>query len=388
MNDNELPPNPPPSARLFPTPFRLASITPIETRYRHALHTYQGLCPWSPDGLLLYAGFEEDGGMADLVARDFSTGQDIPLATSRAYDFHTAAWQQWILHGSAIAYNDFAGESKQCLVRSRPDRTAGARAYPGFHLRAVSASTLRGYGTQLDAQGAEIAAARVDFERGAIETFFTAEDAGTQLPPELAGSAGLHINHFVPNTDETLAFFKLCKPAPHHKIAGQMDDWGAFFVVDLRSGAFRCLGNRVSGHPHWMKNGRHIVNVMQPLDGSDNRWLVTQDAMTGELHRLVDFPIEGPGHPALSPCGRYLATDAYTKTREICPVYLIDLTSGQMSEIARFAHSTRITDTYQPHTIMRANLHPVWSPDGRQLLVNVNDSGQKLGMVLLSDFLA
>lgn len=73
--------------------------------------------------------------------------------------------------------------------------------------------------------------------------------------------------------------------------------------------------------------------------------------------------------------------------RLTCPIYVIDLESGRMNEIARFAHPTKVTDVYQPHTISRSNPHPVWSPDGRQLLVNANEGGTRLGMFLLEDFL-
>lgn len=368
-------------------PFRPADIAVVETPFANALHSYQGLCPWSPDGeALLYLGFQESDTAASVTIRHLSSHRETALARTSSFNYHTAAFQQWALDGTAVIFENCGSQGLECVIVP-VDGTPPA-CHPGLHVRAVSADTQRGYGTMADALGPDAAAARIEFSTGRVSELFTAREAGAHLPADIAADCEFRINHFVPNADESLAFFKLCKPAPHRKIPGQMDDWGAFFVQDLHSGVMRCLGQRISGHPQWMPDGRRIVNIMQPQDGSDNRWIVTQDAVTGEVKRLVDFPIEGPGHPVVSPCGEFLATDAYTASRQSCPVYLIKLRTGQMAEIARFAHSTRVTDTYQPHTIFRSNLHPVWSPNGTALLVNTNDGGPRVTMKMLRNFLS
>lgn len=366
-------------------PFRPAKATPVETPYRHALHAYQGLCPWSPSGdSLLYAGFSDDSGNMQIVVRNLSAGQDTVVGEASPCDYHTAAYQQWILGGKGIVFRNGSAERGGSVVVSAPGHNLPNTLYPSLRVRAVSADTHRGYGYTQETPAASM---RVDFESGQVEKHFTTEEIAAHLPEELQADCAYSFSHFVPNHDETKAFIKLSKPEPHRKIPGQMDDWGAFFVYDLRDRSFRCLGQRISGHPQWMPDGRRIVNIMQPQDGSNNRWIVAQDTDTGEVERLVDFPIEGPGHPVISPCGRYLATDAYPANGMVCPIYLIELATGRMSEIARFPHATRTSNTYQPGVIHRANLHPVWSPDGTQLLINTNDLGTRLGMVLLEGFL-
>lgn len=373
---------PPPSEK---ERFHRAHVRPLATPYAHSLHSYQGLMPWNPAGnRLLYAGLDEAKQSTQIVIRDLSSGIDNVLGESPRCDYHTAAYQQWILDGDAVIYRDVQGGIKGSTIAPAPGSTLSRSFLPRLQIRAVSADTRRGYGYSLDDP---ITAMRVDFTTGEVIHYFRAAEISQHLPPDIKEDCEYSFSHFVPNADESLAFIKVSKPEPHRKRPGQMDDWGAFFVYDLHRHSFLCLGGRISGHPQWMPDGRRIVNIMQPLDGSDNRWLVTQNASTGEVRRLVDFPIEGPGHPVTSPDGRFLATDAYLAHRQICPVYLIDLGTGQMGEIARFSHSTKNTNTYQPGTIYRANLHPVWSPDSQQLLVNTNNGGTRLEMSILEDFL-
>src|SRR5690606_12621748 len=106
-------------------------------------------------------------------------------------------------------------------------------------------------------------------------------------------------SHPVANPQLTCLFFKLMRRR------AQGTRFAALFTLDLTTGALTCLGDRISGHPVWMPDGQHILNVMSPRDGSDNRWLVYQHAGTGEVTRVVDLPMEGPGHPTLTPDGRY-----------------------------------------------------------------------------------
>lgn len=378
-------PSPPPSVSR-PGPFKPARVTRLETPFLHALHAYQGLCPWSPDGgALLYAGFNSLEEPAHIVVRDLWTGRDFPLGRSARCDFHTAAYQQWILSGSAIIYREEADGIRGSRLLPAPGSDGTPAFYPRLNIRQVAASTERGYGYSMEDP---VCAMRVDFRTGEVEPFFTTAEAARHLPPEIAEDCAWNFSHFVSNPQETLAFVKISKPDPHRQRPGQMNDWGALLVYDLRAGTFRCLGDRISGHPQWLPDGRHILNIMQPLDGSDNRWLVTQDAHTGEVRRLVDHPIEGAGHPVVSSNGQYLAIDAYPASHLECPVYLIEMATGRLTEVARLPHSTRLSNTYNPRTIFRANPHPVWSPDGRSLLVNTNGSGERLGMALLEDFLS
>lgn len=320
-----------------------------------------------------------------MIIRDLGNGIEAVAGESGHCDFHTASYQQWVLDGGGIVFRCRKDGVVGSAVSPADGSSLQSVVYPGLTIRATACQGLRGYG-QLKENGTT-RTARVDFSTGQIECFFTPEQAALHLPENLRKDCPYSFSHFVPNAGESLAFFKLSSPEPHRKTPGQMEDWGAFFVYDLLNRTFLCLGQRISGHPQWMPDGRRIVNIMQPLDGSDNRWIVSQNAVTGEIERLVDFPIEGAGHPVISPDGRYLATDAYTADRRECPVYIIDLATGQMAEIARFAHRTKHTDTYQPHTLFRSNLHPVWSPDGSRLLVNANEDGTRLGMFLLEGFL-
>ncbi len=378
-----------------PNPFNKARVTLLETPYKHSLHAYQGLSPWNPNGTsLLYAGFEEVGQQAEIVVRDLATGNNRIIGTSQKYDYHTAAYQQWCMDGTKIVYDDIRNGCKGAVVTDVAKGGGSAHFYEGLHVRCVSTNGRHGYGDFADnakssaKENSECVAMRIDFVKGEIEELFTPGEASEHLIPEMVDlECPWEVHHLVANADESMAFFKLVRPRTGRKRDSQVAIWGGFFTLDLRERNFIAHGHRISGHPQWMPSGRQIINIMQPLDGSDNRWLVLQDAVTADVERLIDFPIEGPAHPVVSPNGKYLALDAYTANGQVCPFYVIELATGRCMEIARFDHYTRLGETYQPHTITRANLHPVWSPDSKSLLINVNNRGTRLQMYLLEDFI-
>ena len=188
-------------------------------------------------------------------------------------------------------------------------------------------------------------------------------------------------------------FFKFQRRFPDGR-----NQFGAFFVRDMASGALRCFGRTISGHPCWMHDGRAILNVMppegwiytrggkgfDPVDGSRNRWLVVVDAETGAYERLVDLPIEGPGHPIVSPDGRWIVTDAFRQSGRSTPIYVIEIRTGIAREIIRLDHHF---SGASPTALTRGQPHPAWSPDGREVYVNCNHGGRAMEPLILYDFL-
>ena len=372
-----------------------ARCTEIPSASRHAVHAYQGVNPWSADGSqLLYLGFEELGQAASLVVRDMGSGRETRLAESLGYDFHTAASQRWVLRDSAVLFRTRNGTREPALAMARVDRPGAAEVlheFAGRMARHICADTRHAITASL--RGVE----RLDLQARTSEILVPMEEIMAALPAELKfPGQPFHIEHPITSPDETRLFFKLGHRDPARLYGSR--NWGAFFAKNLARGGMRCFGNRISGHPSWMPDSRHILNVMMPDDGSDNRWLVLMDVDTGSVERLMDLPIEGAGHPAVSPDGRWIATDGYSVDGRSAPVYLVDLASGNVREIARIPHHILTAAelhyswakggaVYDPSVIRRSHLHPVWSPDSRRLLVNCNHDGERMGLVLLEDFL-
>lgn len=357
----------------------------LASRYKNTLHTYQAVDVWSADGKkLLYAGFD-DYARCDIIVRAGEHGEEAVVATTGSFDYHCAAWQHWALNDEAVVF--FGQERREapcpslvrvdapfqiepltdledCLIRQTTNKGNGMVFYrhprQGVRLGLAGIYDLptRTFTLRLDAE--EVAAAVTSIERP---------------DPGLTG-----FQHVVANPSGTRLFFKIDRRTPEGDAAGE----ASFLAFDMASRRIVDFGPGILGHPSWLDD-RYIVNIQGTRDGSNYRYLVAMDTEDGSVHRLLDTPITGPGHPCASPDGRWLVSDAFTANHETVIIYLLDLRTGVVREIDRFAHSGKISATspgYNPHVITRAHPHPVWSPDSRTILANNNFGGERLGIVL------
>ncbi|MFW6060203.1 MAG: hypothetical protein ACODAQ_08475 [Phycisphaeraceae bacterium] len=375
---------------LRPTiPLQRCRVTPLASRYHHCIHAYHGVDAWSRTGdYLLYIGFDDEQ-CCDIVMRDLDNAEETSLAHTTIFDYHTAAHHRWVLGDSAVLFYT-AVDDKRCpaLVEvARPGRPEPLTDLAGLSVRHVMPGGETAYGSRrLDGRDT---VQRISLRAGTTETLLTIDHVLDAFPDDFPGrDLGWHFSHPVPNADESMLFVKFQRPRPwdHSGPVGAIN-WGGFLVLDLHNGALRNFGCRISGHPFWMNDNRTILNIKNPLDGSDNRWLVLVDALTGENIRLVDQPIEGPGHPSQSPTGELVVTDAFTFDGQHSPIYLIDLRSGTSREIVRLQHRFNPKgDGYNPHHIERGQPHPIWSPDGQQILVNCNHKSERMQLLILDHF--
>jgi hypothetical protein len=385
-------PTPPDAIRLRP-----ARVVPVETSFMHAVHAYHGVCPWSRDeSKLVYLGFDDPRGEASVVVREMATGRETTVATTRAFDFHTAAWQRWVLNDEAILFQTLGpdGELQAALVF--PDGGDGIqplRQIPHRIVRHVSADSIHAfvYGT-LRAEYRAIE--RLNLRTGELETIVTIEQALSAMPVgSYTPGARFFMNHPVTNADDTRLFFKLLQ-----NTGEEASDEIGFFTMDLISGTVRFLGDEISGHPFWLADGRRILNIQGTGEGLDYRWLVAMDSESGRIDRLFDQKIDGPGHPSLAPTGRWIVTDSFaldglvrrsprTEFANESPIYLGDLSTGVLDRIARIDHRFRGGSPYRPEDVTRGQPHPTWSPGGTRIIANHNHGGTRMGIVILEDFL-
>lgn len=365
-----------------------ARITPLDSAYRNTVSAYFGEPVFDQTGrYLLYAGFntlEE----AAVVVRDMESGQEKEMARMPHVSYHANA-QRWVCADRGVYFvARHNGRSFPAIAwLDEPGRVQIFETLAGHSVRRVSADGRRGYGIGQAGGDGRTAIRRIHFESGQAETLWTADDILDALSEECS-PRDIHwrFSHPVPNSAETLLFVKFERPKPWTRDPEtDFPDWGTFLVLDLQSGAIRSFGKRISGHPYWMPDNQHILNIKMPLDGSGNRHLVVVDADTGEDRRLVDQPIEGPGHPSVSPCGKWFVTDAFTADGRAAPIYVGPVAGGEVCEIARLPHAFGGGD--DATAITRGQPHPVWSACGRRVAVNCNFGGDHMGLLLLDDFL-
>ena len=367
---------------------RPARITELTSRFQHCVTGYFGEPVFDPSGTrLVYVGFDslKEG---KVIVRDLAGDTEQEIARTPFVSYHSNA-QRWVCGGRGVLFST-GHEGQPCpavvWLEDAP-QTQVFESLAGWVVRCTSVDGYRGYGNGPPDEEGRQTIRRLHFEDGKAETLFTAQDILDALPAECPErDLEWHFSHPVPNRAETLLFVKFQKPRPWTRDSvTNFPDWGVMAVIDLQSGAVRSLGGRVSGHPYWMPDDCSILNIKQPFDGSKNRHLVVTNALTGEERRLVDLPIEGPGHPSVSRSGEWFVTDAFTVDGKAAPIYVGKIDGSQVREIARMDHA--FSGGLDMTAITRGQPHPVWSRCSRRLVINFNHQGRYMGLVLLDDFL-
>lgn len=366
-------------------------IAGLSSRFRHTVHAYYDKNPWNEaETRLLYVGFDTDG-KGHIVVRELSDGTEHSIATTNRTNYHDAAGQQWIFNDTAVVFHRDRGDGQAntsahqvpCIAPvSGNGEVRELTELPGRLIRMVCADGEHALAFAMDSvPGPTIE--RINLRTQSSDVIITAAEAVQHLPDSLLKPGWQHhFSHPVFNHDESRLFFKLMHSPPDGGFT--KTSFCAFFVMDLPEGHVRCLGNDISGHPSWLPDGDHILNMRHPRDGSDNRWLVSVDSRTGEYERVIDAPLEGPIHPSMSPNGRWIVTDSFTSDGKNCPIYLISTETGAVTELVRLPYEFK-GGRREKSDIQRANPHPVWSHSGSQVLANWNNSGERMTLVALSD---
>jgi Tol biopolymer transport system component len=124
-------------------------------------------------------------------------------------------------------------------------------------------------------------------------------------------------------------------------------------------------------HPSWHPNGRQILfNGRCGADGgaerSDPLRFMLADVESGGLSVATDV-IAGGGHPPYSPDGTRIAAEYVGRPSNAARVVCVYPEARHAEELVRFT----VTD----HSHQGTHIHPTWSRDGREVLLNVDQSG-------------
>ena len=362
-----------------------ATVETLASRYRNCIHAYHGIDAWDAAGeRLLYVGFE-DTSRADLVVRDLASGAEMAIGSTNAVNYHTAAMQRWALDDAAVVFetNDADGVIQPCLVLAESGgRTEVLREFRGYEIRHVLAHGHIAY-AQTRPVGGLAHVARLDLSTGQREVLFDANEIVALLAPDRREEGVEYFfSHPLARDDEEWMLFKLLARGSGDRPGREI----TFFTRHLASG--RTIEHPgVSGHPYWDPVTGKILNIVlgQTDDQPRYRELVLMDPATAEMDLFVPEWIEGPGHPSISPNGRWAATDSFWEGREAM-VYLFDRKTGGKWRLATLDHTWGPQKVYDPSQVWRGQPHPVWSPDSRALLVNCNDAATRYHLRILRGF--
>mgnify|MGYP006280795853 CR=1 FL=1 len=359
-----------------------AAVRPIQSQFRNTMHTYQSVDAWTKaqDTLLYFAWDSPDEKF--LVVQDWPDGKETILAESTMQDMHTGARQRWIFDDTAV------------LFRPNPDEHAIVELANPMRPRPVDA--IQGMGTrQVFDHGDEVVVMNgpekpapikvANLRTGAMRPILTVDDAVAALPPDLYDPDCTYLfSHPVFNRSRSRMFFKLLKSP------GDPLRHCAMFALNVETHSLVCLGRRISGHPFWLHDDRHILNIksLKPQVGDPSEkystyHLVTVDSETGIDRPLFDFEFQGPGHPAESPKGRYIVTDTFPFDKPCSEVLLFDNAENTVRKLASLPHSFKAGLDTGADDIRRAQPHPIWAPCGTMILANCNMNATRMQLHLI-----
>ncbi len=388
----------------------------------HFFFGYYDKSPWHRDGhsmLACRATFMDRApqaddelqiGLVDTTARTFRS-----LATTTAWNWQQGCMLQW-LDGSRIVFNDrvqsdrdgrdgrgdrFVGVILDVETGERRELPMPVYSVAAGHAIASSLNFSRlhrlrpGYGyagiddPTADEQVPEDDGLWVmDLNTGQTRLALSIADAQRLLPDSQAGTAGSHwMNHaqFAPGGQRVAVL--------HRWETGE--DWPAWrtrmLTLDIRDPrsehddqqlmesqaklagqVYPLIDDGMCSHYDWRDDESLVAFARVPVacelrDG----FFVIQDR-AGDATPIAADELTTDGHCSYSPDRRWILNDTYPDPDDHCRTLMVVRASDQaIFEVGRFLGP--MTDAAE----VRCDLHPRWSPDGRQVSIDSIHEGRR-----------
>ena len=347
-----------------------------------SFHSYYDLCPWNARGdKLVFCAVSRERSGSDVYWMESATGTLHFVAHSSRGNPHTGVHQQWIGEGDVIAYED--QDERGPYVQLVDLETGEKGRLPGL-ARMVSPDG-KWVASHTNSRDAEAITRRE--EAGVFVAPMPALGEADGTAPRLIAStaAALALNprrdeidrchiytkhaKFSPDgrrlmfvfTNEILYDVKLGEPRVKDIYAVNADG------SDLRFVSHFTWGN----HPSWHPNGRQILfngryGENGSMERSDPMRFMLVDVERGELSEATEV-VAGGGHPPYSPDGTKIAAEYVERGTGVARVVCVYPAVRHVEELVRF--------TVSDHSHDGTHIHPTWSRDGSEVLLNVDESG-------------
>ena len=357
---------------------------------RENVHAYFKLPPWSPDGRkLLYFSYAPGADTGEVRVANADGSDPRTIGTSAYFTLHAGAMQFWADAGRKVAWNTAEREVNVHDLDTGADTRFAAHTvcYSGpiedqlldivepvydDAGQLVGDDTPGIYLVGLDGTGRRCLAT--------LDDLISANPQGYGMR-----KCGLQFRlgaEFRPDHRKVVLFLVT-------KESALVRD---YYLCDLDGSGLVFLG-AIGMHIVYHPNCRDILSLVKsgttPLGQfADHRGakphsqrysrLAAFDVVTHEQRFLTDYHIPGSGgHPSPSPDGRFVVIDAYPAADRTL-VLLYDTRDDVMYEAASFASCARRGQFGGDAEFMRRgkmNPHPVFSPCGRKILYNSDQTG-------------
>jgi len=375
---------------------RFGQARPVTAGPKHHFFGYYGVSPWNPSETTM-VGLETEfqdrlpkpGEPATIGLIDVASQKWRPLTQTRAWNFQQGCMLHW-LDDRQIVFNDRrdgrlvsvildVSTGRERRVIDRPLAAVARSGKVGLAINFARMGRIRkvvGVAGTTDrtarrAHPDDDGVWRVDLTTGASRLIVSLDQFYRCRPLRPSMESELWVNHVLINPDATRFLALVRRSKGWHTM---------MFTAGLDGGDLRCVLPPWSGVSHfdWASPGRILATFRNEPRGRVAHYLF-EDGQEG-FKRLGDGVLDYDGHCSVSPCGRWMITDSYPKTtRRVQQLFLYDLKTGMYRVLGLYP---------QPPTCrksVRCDLHPRWSPSGRQICFDSAHGPQRQMYVIALD---
>jgi hypothetical protein len=369
------------------TPAQWAGLD--EPNNQEAFFGYYDKTPWSPDGGHFLLHRPQPNGSVAIVLYDQQARAVRTIATSSAWNYQQGSMTQWMGDGRepAIIFNDYvqdnlvgriaaaaSGAARQIPWPIQVVHPAGSEALTLNYCRLDQLRPDYGYNAQAANFNADQPPTadgiwHIDLNSGQAELRLTLAQLANLSPREEMRGARHKVNHFyyAPN-GERFVFM--------HRWLGAQGKFSRLYVADKAVGNLKLLlDDQMVSHYSWQDND-HLLAWARTRQGGDHYYLI--NVRSGDWQIIGEGVLDAydDGHPTFSPDGRWIATDSYPDKARQRHLLLFNLASGKLVQIGRFFAP------WQFSGVVRCDLHPRWSPDGRFISIDSAHEGVRQSYIL------
>ena len=377
---------PGPDDRIHPG-IRSGPARPLTDGPRHHFFGYYGISPWNP-GETMIVGLEttyqdrlpRPGERAVIGLIDPTTRKWTPLTQTRAWNFQQGCMLHW-LDDREIIFNDRRdGRIVSVIldVRTRRERMVVDRP-----VAAVSRSGKVALGIDFarmgrmrsvvgvaggrdrsvgDAHPDDNGVWRIDLTTGESRLVVTLDQFYRYRPLPPDRESDVWVNHVLINRNATRFLALVRRRRGWHTM---------MFTAGLDGADLRCVLPSWSGASHfdWASPTQILATFRPERDAALGHYLFT-DGQAG-FTRLGDGLLDYDGHASVSPRGRWVVTDSYPRgAKRLQQLVVYDLKTGMHRVLGLYAHPVLSKK-------VRCDLHPRWSPSGRQICFDSAHGAQR-----------
>ncbi len=388
----------PSSRQSFPKEVRIRAVS--SGPKHHFASAYYHLCSWDASErylLCLETDIENHNPKAHEPATlgmvDLETGEFLPLAETRAWNFQQGAMQQWLgtAPDSLIIYNDFRnGKFVSVILNAHTGkevkvigRAVSAVSHDGT--KAVSLNFARlhitrpGYGYAGDGDDPRMEEKYpeddglyyVDLLTGESKLIVSYADIfRLNPPPQQESTRLLWMNHTLINPDDTRVFFLGRSPR-----TGGSGWVTAAYTVNLDGSELRCVlpYHWSASHFDWLSADRLMVVTLYRGVRPWSHLLFTDTESHDKDFRVIGEGIlMHDGHGVFSPGGRWMATDSYPDAHHKRTLLLLNMENDALLRLGRFNDPP---DNFTGPS--RCDLHPRFNRRGDKICFDSVDDGTR-----------